>query len=116
MSEREGLTADEFLRWWKETGERELRQLLYWQWDPIGVNAAFPSAADEYDSYAPGVVEALSRGEDEAQIAAMLESIERERMGLDGGGAERLRSAANRITSWYEQSQERWLNFGPLQR
>jgi hypothetical protein len=113
---KEALSTNEFLRWWKETGEHELRELLYWQWDPIGVNAAFPSATDEYDSYAPGIVQALSRGEAAAHIATMLGTIEHERMGLDGDPTERLRSTANRAASWYEQSQERWLNFGPLQR
>ena len=60
MSEdREPLTGPELVRWWAETGERELRQLLYWKWDPIGVNDSFPWAVDEYDGYAPQILSAL---------------------------------------------------------
>jgi hypothetical protein len=36
MAEEE-LTPAEFTRWRRETGERELGQLLLWRWDPIGV-------------------------------------------------------------------------------
>lgn len=45
--------ADEWVRWWRQTGERELRCILMTAWDPIGVGDA-PEAWDEYDSYAPG--------------------------------------------------------------
>ncbi|GAG09005.1 unnamed protein product, partial [marine sediment metagenome] len=34
----------------------EIRQLLWKEWDPIGVNQ-FPEASDEYDAYVPEVVE-----------------------------------------------------------
>ena len=53
---------EEFALWWSETGERELRQLLFWKWDPIGVNPFFPRTADEYDGYATQVVTALRTG------------------------------------------------------
>ena len=37
------LGSDHFARWSKETGERELRQLLSWKWDPLGAVAiSFP--------------------------------------------------------------------------
>jgi hypothetical protein len=79
MASSEPLSTDDFARWWKETGERELRQLLYWVWDPIGVSGSFPWAADEYDGYASQVVQALRKGKDEADIATMLQTIEQER-------------------------------------
>lgn len=41
------LTTDEFARWWHETGEHELRQLLLWRWDPIGVADYFPNTVGE---------------------------------------------------------------------
>jgi len=58
----EPLDADEFARWWKETGEHELRQILFWKWDPIGVSDIFPNTADDYDGYAPPIVSALRKG------------------------------------------------------
>jgi hypothetical protein len=33
--------------------------VLYWKWDPIGVNDSFPYTADEYDRYGPQVLSAL---------------------------------------------------------
>jgi hypothetical protein len=110
------LTAEEFARWWNETGEHELRQLLYWKWDPIGVNAAFPRTADEYDRYAPEVVSALSNGACEADIAELLETIQRDRMGLGGEPSGRLRPVASDIVAWLAQSQDSWKNFGPVRR
>lgn len=50
-------------QWWDETGEYELRQILHWRWDPIGVSSVFPYAADEYDDYAlPAYAISLSSG------------------------------------------------------
>ena len=108
-------STDDFARWWKETGERELQQLLYWEWDPIGVHDSFPYAVDEYDGYAPQVVQAIRRGDAEIEITAMLEMIERDDMGL-GATSDLAKSVVRRILHWYEQSQKRWLEFGPLRR
>ena len=116
MLEKERLTTEEFSRWWRETGERELRELLYWVWDPIGVNDSFPYTADEYDQYAPQVVKALRARASRDQLINMLKMVERERMGLCGDASGLLSSVANRIVEWYEQSQERWSDFGPLRR
>lgn len=33
------------------TDALELRQILYWRWDPIGVSDEFPLNAGEYDLY-----------------------------------------------------------------
>jgi hypothetical protein len=57
----EPLSNDALERWWTETGEFELRQILHWKWDPIGVAYKFPWAADEYDMYVPQVAESLKR-------------------------------------------------------
>jgi hypothetical protein len=108
MQDRERLSTDEFARWWKETGETELRQLLYWTWDPIGVNESFPYTADEYNQYAPQIVEALRMDPTEDQIVDMLKMVERERMGIGCDPAGLLSSVAARIILWYELSQERW--------
>ena len=112
----ERLSTDDFARWWKETGERELCQLMYWEWDPIGVHDSFPHAVDEYDGYAPQIVQAIKRGATEDEIAAMLETIERDHMGLGGAPSNLAGSVVMRVFHWYEQSQKRWLEFGPLRR
>ena len=115
-NEQPRLSADRFTRWWKETGEHELRQLLHWRWDPIGVAAAFPYAAAEYDSYAPEVVSALRKGASSVEIAQLLGTIEHEQMGLGEGADERRRNIAEEILAWFESSQARWVDFGPLRR
>lgn len=79
-----------FGRWWTENGEHELRQLLYWKWDPLGVNYAFPNTADEYDQYAPEVVSALRDGGSETEIVELLSTIERQRIGVPRDRTNRL--------------------------
>lgn len=114
--EAKGLNAEEFARWWKETGENELRQILHWKWDPIGVSAAFPYAADEYDSYAPEIVSAIRNDASPNDIAQLLSDTEQKRMGLGDGSPERRLVLAEDIVAWFESSQERWTEFGPLRR
>lgn len=65
----EALTSEQFAAWWKQTGEHELRQLLLWRWDPIGVAELFPNTADEYDGYAPQIVQILRRGGPAEELA-----------------------------------------------
>jgi hypothetical protein len=111
----QALTGDEFERWWKETGEYELRQVLYWKWHPIGVTDSFPCTADEYDQYAPQVLTAIRSASMDA-LATLLRTIERERMGLTGDGIEHQRTVAADVAAWFEQSQARWSEYGPLRR
>lgn len=113
----------EWARWWQETGEYELRQILHWKWDPIGVASAFPWAADEYDRYAPQIAAALKERASAAEIAELLGCIECDRMGLREVVPEFRREVpefrqkvAVHILAWYESSQTRWLEFGPLTR
>lgn len=110
------LNVDEFERWWAQTGEYELRQILHWKWDPIGISCNFPYAADEYDSYAPQVVAALNSGVSRDQLAELLGSIEKEWMGLSGSPLEHLRGLSADIFDWFESSKDRWIEFGPLRR
>jgi hypothetical protein len=108
----EHLSQDEFARWWKETGERELREVLFWKWDPIGVNVVFPRTANEYDGYAPQVVAALRKGASEAEIIDLLRGFERDHMGLHSASVERLEPVASDICGWFEESQSSWQEFG----
>lgn len=116
MDQSERLSTEEFARWWKETGERELRQLRYWKWDPIGVNDSFQFAANEYDQYAPQIVQALRMGASQDQIVDMLRTVERDRMGLGGDSGDLLQSLVTRLRGWFQQSQDSWAEFGPLCR
>ena len=115
MAEDE-LTADEFARWWRETGEHELRQLLLWRWDPIGVADYFPNTADEYDGYAPQVVQLLRAGGQADAIAAHLRDAERESMDGPLTSSERLDYLGSLIREWYENSLSSWLDFGPVRQ
>ena len=51
MSASSRLSNDAYADWFRKKGSGELSQILYWCWDPIGVNDAFPSSAGEYDRY-----------------------------------------------------------------
>jgi hypothetical protein len=115
MEENE-LTTEEFARWWRETGEHELRQLLLWRWDPIGVADYFPNTADEYDGYAPQLVQALRKGADADATAAHLRDVERQSMDGPLTSAEHLDYLGSLIREWYENSQHSWSQFGPVRR
>jgi hypothetical protein len=112
------LDDDALTRWWQETGESELRQILHWKWDPIGIAHAFPWAADEYDMYAPQLADSLKDGVNAEQVAEILLLIETHRMALTDSAAAAVtrRKVADSIVEWYENSQERWRQFGPRPR
>ena len=112
----ESLSTDDFARWWKETGEHELRQILFWKWHPIGVLDSFPNTADEYDGYAPQVVGALRRSATKGEIASLLLSFEHDAMGLSRASGGRLGEVARLLGQWYENSQDSWSDFGPVRR
>lgn len=58
-----------------------VRVVLLWAWDPIGVRG-IPEAVDEYDSYAPAILQMLETGTFDRQIADYLTSVVRDRMEL----------------------------------
>jgi hypothetical protein len=120
MESSEKFTLDQFTAWWKQTGERELRQLLYWRWDPLNVSTEFPYTWGEYDGYAPQIVSALRRGATGDDIAAALRELETGPMGLGDPTAERqaayadrLAVMADRLAVWFKNSQDSWGSFGP---
>jgi hypothetical protein len=67
--EPSSLTEEQYARWWQETGFAELRQILYWLWDPINVNNAFPLNDDEYDRYAKILLSRLRKGASAIDVA-----------------------------------------------
>jgi hypothetical protein len=68
-------------------------------WDPIGVEG-IPGADDEYDSYIPGVVGLLQQTTDPVRVAAYLDRIAAERMGLSPNHP-RSEAAASELVSLF---------------
>jgi hypothetical protein len=116
VSESQRLDAGDFARWWEETGEYELSQILYWKWDPIAVSDCYPFSAHEYDTYASEVIAAVSEEHSVDKVVEVLGIIEHKRMGLGEGSLDRRRALAGDILAWLQLSQDRWEKFGPLRR
>lgn len=101
---------DAFEEWWRATGFRELRQVLLWRWDPLGVDDDFPYAEDEYDSYARPLAELLAGGADAEAVVDFLAEIEIEVMG-GMSGTDR-GPIGEIVVHWYEQSRAAYREFG----
>jgi hypothetical protein len=93
-------TAD-YERWWRERGARELRELLYEEWDPIGLKQLAEGSTDEYEAYAGQLARRLRAGAGEEEVAALLQAF-RVEMGLDPGELDLV--TARRIRDWYRSS------------
>jgi len=63
-----------------------VRDVLWQEWDPIGVNK-LSTADDEYDSYAPPLVHMLLDGASPESIAQQLIDFEGNAIGLSNTGA-----------------------------
>jgi hypothetical protein len=95
--------ANEHERWWRERGAHELRDLLYEEWDPIGLKDLAEDSRDEYEAYAGQIVRRLRAGADAEDVAALLVEFRRE-MGIDPG--EPPVGMGRRICDWYRGSRE----------
>ena len=100
-------------RRWVRTGIVELRQILYWTWDPIDVQDAFPRTANEYDATADSVMSELHRGIPASKLARWLQLAE-----VGFVGDTEVRSAtrdqlADQIDRWYDDSRAHWLERQP---
>jgi hypothetical protein len=113
VSAPEGLPTEQFARWWNETGERELRQILFWRWDPLRIGGYFPNTVDEYDDYAPGIVALLRLGADAKVLAEHLEFLERGPMGLAAPDSDGRAQTAELLTEWFVTSIDAWTRHGP---
>ena len=49
----------DYERWWRERGAAELRELLYRDWDPIGLAEIADAPHDEYEHYAGALARRL---------------------------------------------------------
>jgi hypothetical protein len=102
--------ADDWKRWWRDTGRRELRCILMTAWDPIGVSDA-AEAWDEYENYEAGVAyrlrDAPNHDETRERVAEYLNHVELDFM--DGVSAGRMREngyLATALVAWHEWSYE----------
>jgi hypothetical protein len=72
---------------------REVRRILWEEWDPIGVRR-HGGPDDEYDSYAATLSRFVLDGRDEHKIAEHLARLETDAMGLSYSDPERNRQVA----------------------
>uniref|UniRef100_UPI003F4960A5 hypothetical protein n=1 Tax=Cupriavidus necator TaxID=106590 RepID=UPI003F4960A5 len=77
---------------------RRVDEVLYYVWDPIGV-ARSPAARNEYQGYLPEVFSMLLQGADASTIAAYLDAVATDRMGLHDQGQHSKR-AAELLLDW----------------
>lgn len=75
-----------------------VKEVLFREWDPIGVNSN-PACSGEYDSYASGIVRLLQSEADEYKIAEHLRSLQRVSMGMSSANEERDREIASKLIS-----------------
>ena len=78
------LSDEDFAGWWGSAGEPQLAEILYWLWDPIGVNDAFPLTRGEYDGYLNPIASELKRRASAQEIEDLLARFEKEQIGLYG--------------------------------
>jgi hypothetical protein len=88
----------EYEHWWRERGSGELRDLLYREWDPIGLKGIADGSEDEYDAYVGQLGRRLRAGAGEEELAALLEHFRLE-MGLEP--ADLPLGTARTIRAWY---------------
>ena len=100
------MDAQAYERWWRERGDRELRELLLREWDPIGIADLAEAPLDEYEHYAGQIARRLRAGASDEEIAAVLESF-RGDMGLEPSDELPL-GVAHTIRDWYRQSTSEW--------
>ena len=96
-------------QWWEDVGQDQLRQLLYWRWDPIGINSEFPNTSGEYDRYADGMRELMVLDHDQEDLRAkVLKALRQAQvaMGLGGrtGSEESRQEAAALVLGWRDRA------------
>lgn len=60
--------------------QSEIREVLYRNWDPIGVSGEAPN--DEYDAYIGGIYRLLTSTRSVSDIAEHLQRLETEKIGV----------------------------------
>jgi hypothetical protein len=91
---------------YSEELRRRVDEILYYIWDPIGV-AAEPSTRDEYERYVVGLISLLETNAESKQIAAYLDDIAKNRMGLQPNDRQSL-AVAILVLAWKSWLLKRW--------
>jgi hypothetical protein len=117
QAEVAGTTLAEREAWWAETGRGQLRQLVYWRWDPIGVSGEFPTTHDEYNIYADAMRDPLVAETDDGELkAGVLRAVlgAQTSMGLERKpkAEEDRRRLTDLILDWRYQSIWLWKEYG----
>jgi predicted phosphohydrolase len=111
--DRPSLAAEDHALWWRRVGEDELRQLLYWRWDPVQVSDSFPATKDEYDGYVGPLMAVLRDGARAEDVFDHLRKVEIEYMGGELSGVNALTGLAYTVIGWYYESIARWADNEP---
>lgn len=74
--------------------QESIRQILFYEWDPIGINDV--GLDDEYNSYVGGIYRLLASGADEYKIIEHLHQLETTSM-HSNGSRDRLKSVAEKL-------------------
>jgi hypothetical protein len=100
-------------RQWVRAGIVELRQILFWTWDPYDVQDAFPRTTSEYDALADGLLSELHRGTSTPELARWLGGAEAVLGDDTPTRALQRRQVAERVDLWYDESRSYWLDHQP---
>lgn len=73
-----------------------IRQILFHEWDPIGVNDT-PSISHEYDAYIAPIYRLLLGSRSEEEICDFLFRTERDAIGVSCDSPDQLRSVAQKL-------------------
>ena len=76
--------------------QNRIRQVLFRDWDPIGVNANV-NLQDEYDAYIAPVYRILAGSRSEQELVDCLFKLEGESIGVQCNSPERLRRIARKL-------------------
>lgn len=99
-------------RWLRETGYRQLGELLYWCWDPMGLSpTTYPWNEGEYNTYARELIAMLRDGIDARGVADYLLEAEIRWIGASEEPSSSL-ALGEQIVLWYRSSIQVWLEFG----
>jgi hypothetical protein len=73
-----------------------IRNVLYNDWDPLGIND-YPSTQDEYDAYIAPVYRILVGNRSTEELVKTLTRIARDEIGVPAGDVEKLNSVTDKL-------------------
>lgn len=73
-----------------------IRQILFYEWDPIGVKD-YSNSIDEYDSYIAPIYRILTRHGSEDELIDFLYRTENDKIGISCDAREQLRPVAQKL-------------------